>query len=303
MNPCNLCPRKCNVDRSTPDGLKRALCRASDTLKVALVSLHPWEEPCISGKNGAGTIFFSHCNLRCAFCQNFRISDQGWGIEISVERLADIMLEQQSRGASCVELVTPTHYSDKIVDALKLAKTSGLAIPVAYNSNAYELPSVLERFSGLVDIFMPDLKYFDARFASRYSAAPHYFEYATQAIRSMVRLVGEPIFDDEGLMKRGVIVRHLILPWLYKDSFACLDWLYKEFGDRVYVSLMNQYMPIHKAQRHPEINRPLTTLEYDRVVKHARDLGIKNAYIQIGKTNSEKFIPIFDGQNVRKQFS
>jgi len=295
---CNLCPRRCDTNRDTPDGVKRSLCRASWTPKLALVSLHPWEEPCISGKHGAGTVFFSHCNLRCCFCQNYEISDLGRGIAVSQKRLAQIFLEQQQRGASCLELVTPTHYALDVAEALKQARAQGLTLPVAYNTNAYDLPETLRLFSGLVDIFMPDIKYFDSSLAKRYSGVPEYFPVASRAIQTMYELVGPVQFSASGLMQKGLIIRHLVLPWHWEDSIRCLDWIYSTFGNKVCVSIMNQYMPLHKASRHPEINRPLTTLEYEKVLRHAREIGITNAFIQVGKTNLEKFIPIFDGSHV-----
>ena len=256
---CNLCPRRCNTDRDTPEGLKRALCRSSWAPKVALVSLHAWEEPCLSGKTGAGTVFFSHCNMRCCFCQNYEISQEGKGLTVSPDRLRDIFLEQQERQATCLELVTPSQYAESLLPALTEAKKAGLTIPVVYNTNGYDLPETLKRFDGLVDVFMPDLKYFDSRY---------------------------------------VLIRHLVLPWLWRDSCRCLDWINQTFGDAVIVSVMNQYMPLFKAARHPEINRPLTTLEYQRVIKHAEKLGMTQVYIQVGKTNSDIFIPIFDGSHV-----
>lgn len=274
------------------------MCHAPDQLKVALVSLHPWEEPPISGTTGAGTVFFSHCNLRCAFCQNHDISASGNGKTISTKRLTEIFLEQQARGATCIELVTPTHYTDKIIPALIDAKASGLSLPIAYNTNGYDLPEVIKRYEGLVDIFMPDLKYFDNRYAAKYSGAPHYFETASLAIKTMFELVGEPQYDNNGLMRKGVIIRHLVLPWLYKDSFSCLDWISSTFGNRVVVSIMNQYTPLFKADRHPEINRQLTTLEYQKVIRYADHLGLSNVFIQVGKTSDKKYIPIFDNTNV-----
>lgn len=295
---CNLCPRRCNADRNNPEGVKRALCKSGWAPKVALVSLHAWEEPCISGKRGAGTVFFSHCTMRCCFCQNYEISNEGKGFEVTPKRLTEIFLEEEKRGAETLELVTPSHYADSIIPALKDAKEAGLSIPVVYNTNAYDLPETLRRFAGLVDVFMPDLKYFDSRLAARYSGVPDYKEVATKAIETMFELTGPLRFNAHGILEKGVLIRHLVLPWLYKDSFACLDWIYKRFKDDVYVSVMNQYMPLYKASRHPEINRPLTTLEYNRVLDHAEKLGMKKVYFQAGRTNSDIFIPIFDGSHV-----
>ena len=295
---CNLCPRRCGADRSTPEGLKRSICRASDDVEVALVSLHAWEEPILEAKKGAGTIFFSHCNLRCCFCQNHEISAQGKGISISTERLAEIFLEQEQRGASCIELVTPGHYTRQIRAALLAAKKRGLKLPVVYNSNAYELPETLRMLDGLIDIFLPDLKYFDNSLGEKYSGVTKYFDYASKAIRTMFEMTGPAELTGAGQLRRGLIIRHLVLPWQWRDSCCCLDWIHDTFGDAVYVSVMNQYMPVYKACRHPEINRPLTTLEYQKVVRHARELGITKGFMQVGRTDDAKFIPNFNGEHV-----
>lgn len=295
---CNLCPRQCGADRSTALGLKRSICHASDDIEVALVSLHAWEEPILEAKKGAGTIFFSHCNLRCCFCQNYEISAQGKGIRISTERLTEIFLEEEKRGASCIELVTPGHYTRQIREALIAAKEQGLSLPIVYNSNAYELPETLRMLSGLIDIFLPDLKYFDNRLGERYSGVSKYFDYASNAIRTMFDMTGPTQLDNAGQLRRGLIIRHLVLPWQWRDSCRCLDWIHEAFGDQVYVSIMNQYMPLYKACRHPEINRPLTTLEYQKVIRHARNIGITKGFIQVGRTDNAKFIPHFDGEHV-----
>ena len=295
---CNLCPRQCGADRSTALGLKRSICHASDDIEVALVSLHAWEEPILEAKKGAGTIFFSHCNLRCCFCQNYEISAQGKGIRISTERLTEIFLEEEKRGASCIELVTPGHYTRQIREALIAAKEQGLSLPIVYNSNAYELPETLRMLSGLIDIFLPDLKYFDNRLGERYSGVSKYFDYASNAIRTMFDMTGPTQLDSAGQLRRGLIIRHLVLPWQWCDSCRCLDWIHGTFGDQVYVSIMNQYMPLYKACRHPEINRPLTTLEYQKVIRHARNIGITKGFMQVGRTDNAKFIPHFDGEHV-----
>lgn len=291
LESCTLCPKNCKVNRNEKIGF----CGAGIKIRVALVSLHKWEEPCISGKNGAGTIFFSHCNLKCVYCQNFKISSQNFGKEISIERLAEIFVEQQQRGATNVELVTPTHYVPQICAAFDIAKTRGFNIPVVYNTNSYENLSTLELLRNRVDIFLPDLKYFDDDAAKTFSNAPNYFSVATAAIEKMFELVGECQFDSEGNLKRGVIVRHLILPNFRKDSFKILDWLKKNFGDKIFISLMNQYTPLFRAKDFKKINRRLTTFEYDSVVNYAVDIGIKNCYIQVGKTADEKFVPNFSG--------
>lgn len=291
---CKLCPRNCNADRKKFAGY----CGADENIRVALVSLHKFEEPCLSGDNGAGTVFFSHCNLKCVYCQNFKISHEGFGKNISVERLAEIFLEQQNRNASNIELVTPTHYAPQICRAIDIAKNRGLNIPIVCNTNAYENLSTLELFKNRADIFLPDLKYFDDKLAEEYSNAPNYFSVATRAIEKMFELVGENKFNSFGMMTRGVIVRHLVLPNFRHDSMKILEWLYKTFGDKIFISLMNQYTPLFRAVEFKKINRRLTTFEYDSVVNYAVDIGIKNCYIQIGKTADEKFVPNFNGSNV-----
>ena len=267
---------------------------------MALVSLHKWEEPCLVGERGAGTVFFSHCNLRCVFCQNFSISREGFGAEISVDRLAEIFLEQQTRGAANIELVTPTHFTDKICAAIDIAKARALSLPIVWNSNAYETVETLELLRGRVDIFLPDLKYFDDDAAKKFSAAPNYFSVATAAIKKMFELVGPAKFNGD-CMTRGMIVRHLILPNFRRDAMKIVEWLHKTFGDKIFISLMNQYTPVFRAADFKKINRRLTTFEYDSVVEHARQLGIKNCFVQIGKTADEKFIPDFNLRNVDRE--
>ena len=293
---CKLCPRNCGVNRTEKIGF----CGAGEKVRVALVSLHEWEEPCLTGERGAGTIFFSNCNLKCVYCQNFKISSEGYGEEISIERLAEIFIEQQKRGAANIELVTPTHYVPQICIALDIAKAHGLKIPIVYNTNAYENLSTLDLLKNRVDIFLPDLKYFDEEIAKTFSNAPNYFEVATAAIKKMFELTGENKFDSAGMMTRGVIVRHLILPNFRRDSMKILEWLQKTFGDKIFISLMNQYTPIFRAGEFKKISRRLTTFEYDSVVNYAVDIGIKNCYIQVGKTADAKFIPNFNGEGVKE---
>ncbi|MBR1395975.1 MAG: radical SAM protein [Selenomonadaceae bacterium] len=294
LKKCNLCPRRCGVDRSKQLGL----CGASDKVSIALVSLHQWEEPCLIGENGAGTIFFSHCNLKCCFCQNYEISHLGRGVEVGIDRLAEIFIEQQERGAANIELVTPTHYVPQIIEALDIAKSNGLQLPIVYNSNGYENVETLELMRGYVDIFLPDLKYFDDDIAIKYSNAPNYFDITSKAITKMLELVGNVQFDSNGQLQRGVIVRHLILPNHRHDSIKIIDWLYKNFGDAIYISLMNQYTPMFQASKYKKINRRLTTFEYNSVINHAIDIGVKNCYIQTGKTATKDFVPDFNCSGV-----
>ena len=290
LKSCELCPRRCKVDRNVELGF----CQAGEKIRVALVSLHEWEEPCLSGKSGAGTIFFSNCNLKCVFCQNFKISSENFGKDISVERLTEIFLEQQERGAANIELVTPSHYTPQICLALDAAKKFGLNLPVVWNSNGYELPETLELLKNRVDVFLPDFKYFDSKISNSFSGVKDYFEVASVAVKKMFDLVGEVKFNSQGLLIRGVLVRHLILPNFRSDSMKILDWLYKTFGDKIFISIMNQYTPIFHASDFPQIDRKLTTFEYKSVIRHAEQLGIKNCFIQVGKTASEEFIPNFD---------
>lgn len=293
MRPCELCPRRCRVDRVNRLGF----CGAAEDLRVALVSLHQWEEPCLVGERGAGTIFFSHCNLRCVYCQNYSISHEGFGKKISIERLAEIFIEQQNRGAANVELVTPTHYTEQICAAIDIAKASGLTLPIVWNSNAYENLDTLELLRGRVDIFLPDLKYFDDTAAKTFSNAPNYFAIAAAAVKKMFELVGSAQIIG-GQMIRGVIVRHLVLPNYRRDAMKIIDWLYETFGDEIFISLMNQYTPIYRADEFKKISRALTTFEYQSVVDHAAELGIRNCFVQIGKTADKNFIPNFNLDNV-----
>lgn len=295
MQNCTLCPRLCHVDRTCKFGI----CHASDKVEVALVSLHRWEEPCLSGTNGAGTVFFSHCNLRCIFCQNYEISTEGKGYTVSINRLAEIFIEQQKRGAHCLELVTPTHYVSQIIKALAIAKQNGLTIPVAYNTSGYETCETLEALRGYIDIFLPDFKYIWQETAKAYSRAPNYPEVVKAALNKMYEIVGRPVFK-QNLMQRGMIIRHLILPWQYKESMEIVKYIWDNFGDNVYLSLMNQYTPMYKALTHPKLKRKLTTFEYDKVINYAVDLGFTKCYIQEGQTATTKFVPNFDGTNVLK---
>ena len=295
MRKCELCPRRCGVDRTRQKGF----CGAGEAVRVALVSLHPWEEPCLTGENGAGTVFFSHCNLRCCFCQNHEISHEGKGVEISMERLAAIFMEQQERGAATLDLVTPTHYVPQILTALSMAKQEGFSLPVVYNSNGYETVETVDLLKGAVDVFLPDLKYRWQESAGEYSGAPDYFEAASQAICRMVEQAGPVQLDSSGGLRRGVLVRHLVLPGHRRESMELLDWLWDTFGERIYLSLMSQYTPMYRAGEHKKINRRLTTFEYESVVAHAAELGFTRCYIQERRAASEEYVPVFDGSGVQ----
>lgn len=290
LNQCRLCPGECNVNRLKGEV---GYCGASEKLMVSRAALHFWEEPCVSGENGSGTVFFSNCNLKCVFCQNHCISQENLGIEISIERLSEIFLELEENGANNINLVTPTHYVPQIIEALKLSKASGLNIPILYNSNGYDSLDTLKALDGYIDVYLPDLKYYNSKYSLKYSMAKDYFEKASIAIEEMYRQVRKPVFDENGIIKKGVIIRHLMLPGLLFDSKKILDYIHKTFGDNVYISLMNQYTPMFKASNYPEINRKLNEKHYDAIIDYALDLGIKNAFIQENGTSSEEFIPDF----------
>lgn len=295
LNNCRLCPRECGANRISGVGA----CGGGEKARIALVSLHPWEEPVIAGDKGAGTVFFGGCNLRCVFCQNYEIShsDNKNLPEVTDERLAEIFLEQQERGAATLDLVTPTHYILQIVHALELAKEKGFSLPVVYNSSGYEKVESLELLQGHVDVFLPDLKYYDSEAAKLYSGAEDYFTVAAKAIRYMVDMTGEMKLDG-GLLKKGVLVRHMVLPNHRKDSMKLLDWLWNEFGDSIYLSLMNQYTPMYRAAEFKKINRQLTTFEYQSVVDYAYDLGFRNCLIQAEKAAGKEFVPKWTGEGV-----
>jgi putative pyruvate formate lyase activating enzyme len=295
LSSCSLCPRACRVNRLAG---QTGFCRAGSLPSVALVSRHRWEEPCLSGSRGAGTVFFANCNLGCVFCQNHAISQEGGGQEITVARLAAIFSEQQAAGAHNLELVTPTHYLPQILEALGLARRAGFALPVVYNTNAYETVDTVGLLAGNIDVYLPDLKYYDDTHAVRYSAAPDYFAHASRAIAKMVELAGPPVVDAAGLMQKGVIVRHLALPGLAADSRRLLEWLWSTFGHDIYLSLMNQYTPLHRAADHREINRRLTTWEYRKLVDYAETLGFENCFVQAGRTASASYVPVFTGDGV-----
>lgn len=290
LENCKLCPRQCGVDRNT--GVN-GYCGMTAEIKIARASLHMWEEPCISGTNGSGTVFFTGCPMKCVFCQNRQIAIGSTGMKVSIKRLAEIFLELQKKGAHNINLVTPTHYVPQIVEALKSAKQKGLFIPIVYNTGSYEKVETLRLLEGLVDIWLPDCKYYDKELAARYSNAADYFEVANAAIAEMVRQAGEPIFED-GLMKRGVIVRHMVLPGQTRDSRKIIEELYRQYGDGIYISIMNQYTPLPQMEKFPEINRRVTKREYDKVVDYAISINVENAFIQEGETAKESFIPDFE---------
>jgi len=290
MARCNLCPRKCDVDRENGE---RGYCGEGAAIKIGRAALHFWEEPSISGTNGSGTVFFSGCNLGCVYCQNRKISHENVGRLVSVEELSEVFLSLQSEGAHNVNLVTPTHFSSDIRKALLLAKKKGLSIPIVYNCGGYESVEAIRALDGVIDIYIPDLKYFDEKYALRYSNAPNYFEIAKTAISEMFRQVGKNEFSEDGIMCRGVIVRHMMLPGLLFDSKKIIDYLHSEYGDDVYLSIMSQYTPLPWVKEYPEIDRKVSPGYYGALVEYALSLGVNCAYIQEGEAADESFIPQF----------
>ncbi|MBS7340809.1 MAG: radical SAM protein [Lachnospiraceae bacterium] len=272
-----------------------------DGIYLARAALHMWEEPCISGESGSGAVFFSGCNLRCVYCQNHEIAGGRKGRQVSVERLSQIFLELQDKGAANINLVTPDHFIIKIAEAVLLAKEKGLRLPVVYNGSGYEKEGIIENLSGIVDIFLTDFKYMDEKAAQKYSFAPDYPEVAKKALAQMVKLVGEPVFDEKGMMTRGVIVRHLLLPGHKRNAKDVIRYVYETYGDRVYLSLMNQYTPFERLKENSdyrELCRKITRREYETVVDYALSLGVRNAYIQEGDVAKESFIPAFDYEGI-----
>jgi len=296
MSDCTLCPRRCHVNRLSGE---TGFCGQTAGLNAARAALHYWEEPCISGTTGSGAVFFSGCNLQCVFCQNHDIAIGKSGRSISLGRLTDIFLELQDKGAANINLVTGTHFIPQIALALSSAKSLGLTIPVVYNTGSYEEPASLRLLEGLVDIYLPDLKYYSAELSSKYSHAADYFPKAAAAIAEMFRQTGSPVIDPEtGLMRRGIIVRHLLLPGQTRDSKKVLRYLYETYKNNIYVSIMNQYTPLEHVAELPSLNRRVTGEEYDRVLVFAERLGIEQGFYQEGETAAESFIPKFDGEGL-----
>ncbi|MDE5717264.1 MAG: radical SAM protein [Lachnospiraceae bacterium] len=297
LSDCTLCPRECHVNRNAGE---TGYCGQTAKLTAARAALHFWEEPCLSGTNGSGAVFFSGCNLGCIYCQNHAIAQGQSGREITVSRLSDIFLELQEKGAHNINLVTPAHFVPQIITALQAAKKQGLSIPVIYNTSAYEKTETLRMLEGLIDIYLPDLKYRDTALSGKYSHADDYFERAAAAIAEMVRQVGAPIFaeGEDSLMRRGVIVRHLLLPGCGRDSRQLLRYLLETYKNDIYVSIMNQYTPLSQVSDIPPLNRRVSTEEYRRIVDYAIRIGIENGFIQEGETATESFIPSFDYEGI-----
>lgn len=296
MKRCTLCPRNCNVDREAGE---RGVCGVTgEGILGARAALHMWEEPCISGECGSGTVFFSGCSLRCIYCQNYEIAHAETGKRITVERLSEIFLELAKKGAHNINLVTPTHYTPEIIRAVLRARACGLTLPIIYNCSGYEKVETLKMLEGIVDIYLTDFKYMESDLAAKFSKAPDYPTIAKEALKEMVRQTGEPVFDENDLMKKGVIVRHLLLPNHLKNAKAVVQYVYETYGNQLYLSLMNQYTPLPQVRHIPELNRKVTDREYEKLLDYAIDLGVEQAFIQEGETAEESFIPSFSCEGI-----
>lgn len=291
LKNCKVCPRNCGIDRTKGE---KGFCNSGFSVKCALAYIHKWEEPIISGSRGSGTVFFSGCNLKCVFCQNYDISSLNNGKEITVERLSDIFIEQQQRNVHNINLVSPTHFLPQIREAIKIAKNKGLNIPIIYNSNGYESVEMLKTLEGLIDVYLPDLKYFSTEYSKEYSKSSDYFEKAIKAIKEMKRQQPINIFGNENIIQKGVIIRHLVLPNCKEDSFKVLDSICENIGKDTYVSIMRQYTPMYKAKEIKKLNRKLTTFEYDKVIEHFLKIGMTNGFSQEKMSASSEYTPKFD---------
>ncbi len=291
MQSCIQCPRECKVNRNLGE---LGACHMGSELVIARAALHFWEEPCLSGNRGSGTVFFSGCAMGCVYCQNYDIAAGLHGRQVSIERLSEIFLELQEQGAHNINLVTPSHFVPQIKIALELAIDKGLALPIVYNSSGYEKVETLKLLDGLIQVYLPDFKYLDSSLSLRYSSCKDYAKWAKPALEEMLRQTGTPVFDEEGILLSGTIVRHLSLPGALSDSKDILEYLHDKYGNDLYISIMNQYTPMKTLTGFPEINRRISEEEYDELMMYARFLGIKKAYVQDGESQSDSFIPPFD---------
>lgn len=291
LDECKICPHKCKINRN--EG-KIGRCKAGKEVKIALASIHNYEEPCISGTNGSGTVFFSNCNLNCIYCQNYEISQLGKGKEITIEHLAEIFINQQNKNVNNINLVTPTMYVPQIIEAIKIARKNGLKIPIVYNSNGYENVETIKMLDGYIDIYLPDLKYYSDEISKKYSNVDNYFKTAVAAIKEMQRQVGNPVFDENGIIQKGVIIRHLILPNHILNTKNILKYIKENFDEDTYISVMAQYFPTYKAKENDKINRKITKKEYKEVEEYLYCLNLKNGYIQELGEHEEEYVPNFD---------
>ena len=288
---CEICPHKCKINRLKGD---IGRCKCGNRIKIALASVHHFEEPCISGTNGSGTVFFSGCNLKCKYCQNYEISQQGKGIDISIEQLADIFLKQQEKRVHNINLVTPTMYVPQIIEAIKMAKKNGLKIPIIYNTNGYERVETIQKLKGYIDVYLPDFKYYDNKLGEQYSGIQNYYENATKAIQEMYHQVGAPVLDENGNIIKGLMVRHLVLPNNIENSKQVLQWLKENIDGNVYINVMAQYFPSYQAKTIEELDRKLTKEEYEEIEDYIDKLDLKNGYLQELGDHEEEYVPNFN---------
>ena len=291
LEKCEICPHRCKINRNS--GLK-GRCRCDDKIKIALASIHNYEEPCLSEINGSGTIFFTNCNLNCIYCQNYEISQMEKGKDVTIEELAQIMLRQQAKGVNNINLVTPTMYAYQIIEAIKIARKNGLHIPIIYNTNGYENIETIKALDGYIDIYLPDLKYYSNDICKKYSKIDNYFEIATSAIKEMYKQVGSSEFNEDGIMQKGLIIRHLILPNHIQNTKHILKWIKENMPSDVYVSIMAQYFPTYKAKEDELLNRKITKKEYKEVENYLYTLGLENGYMQDLGEHEEEYVPNFD---------
>lgn len=291
LEKCEICPHKCKVNRNENEVGR---CKSRDTVKIALYSIHNFEEPCISGERGSGTVFFSNCNMNCIYCQNYEISQQGKGKEITVKELADIFIRQQNQNVENINLVTPTSYAMQIMEAIKIAKGNGLKIPIVYNTNGYEDIETIKKLNGYIDIYLPDLKYYYNELGEKYSKVKNYFEISTQAIKEMYKQVGIPKLDENGIMKKGLMIRHLVLPNNIENSKKVLNWIKENLDENIFVSVMAQYFPTYMAKNVENLNRKLTLQEYEEIENYLFSLNLDNGYIQELGEHEEEYVPNWD---------
>ncbi len=291
LDKCEICPRKCEVNRNNN---QIGWCKSTDRVKIGLYSTHDFEEPCISGDKGSGTVFFSNCTMNCIFCQNYEISQLGKGKVISIEELSNIFIMQQEKGVHNINLVTPTSYVYQIIEAIKIAKAKGLNIPIVYNTNGYENIETIKALNGYVDVYLPDLKYAEEKLAIEYSGAKNYFEVATNAIKEMIKQVGNIKLNEDGIIQKGVIIRHLVLPNHIENSKKVLLWIKQNLPNDIYVSIMAQYFPTYKAKENQELNRKLTKKEWEQIEKYVEEIDIENGFIQELGDHEEEYVPKWD---------
>ena len=288
LEKCQICPHDCKINRNEN---QIGRCKSTNKIKIALYSVHNFEEPCISGKNGSGTVFFSNCNMNCVYCQNYEISQEGLGKEITIEELSNIFLKLQNKNVNNINLVTPTSYVPQIIEAIKIAKENGLNLPIIYNTNGYEKIETIKMLNGYIDVYLPDFKYYDDELAKKYSKVDNYFEITSKAIKEMYNQVGAPVLDKNGIIKKGLMIRHLVLPNNIENSKKVLKWLKENIKEDVYINIMAQYFPTYKAKEIKELNRKLSKEEYKIIEDYLYKLDIENGYIQELGEHEEEYVP------------